>query len=193
MTALRSLALALMTLWLAGCAGLGVSGRDDGEHWALTGKLGLRQADQAESLLLAWSQCGERYQLTFSAPLGQPLARVEGDDQGALFWLDRTPEYTRHPQQWLDQRLGWPLPLQPLRHWVRGQPAPELPAAVERDDQGRLQRLQQAGWQVDYLDHFQEGELSLPRRLRVQRDDRTATLIIRRWQLGPEVTTCPPP
>lgn len=184
----------LLTLWLAGCAGWGVSGHDDGERWALSGKLGLRQADQAESVLLNWSQCGEHYRLILSGPLGQQLARVQGGPEGALFWTNKAdPEYTTSPRDWLDQRLGWPLPIGPLQYWIRGLPAPDSPATREYDADHQLQKLQQDGWQIEYLERYRDAPSALPRRLRVSQGDRVATLVIRHWQLGTEVQSCPSP
>lgn len=189
--------VALLAILLSGCAGWGVSGRDDGEHWALSGKLGIRQAGQAESALLNWSLCGERYRLILSGPLGQQLARVEGGPRGATFWLrDAAPEHTSDAQAWLDQRLGWPLPIQQLQYWVRGMAAPERTAGgaiLQRDDSGRIAALEQGPWRVEYLEFHDAGQAALPRRMRASRGDLTATLVIRQWQLGPEVQTCPTP
>lgn len=188
----RLIALAILTTLLSGCAGWGISGRDDGERWSLAGKLGMRKAGQAESVLLNWVQCEERYRLTLSGPFGQQLARVQGDAAGATFWLrDAEPEFTAAPQAWLDQRLGWPLPISQLRHWVRGRAAVGPVTAVRRDSDGNAALIEQGGWQVEYLEYHSGAQLDLPRRLRASRNGMAATLVVRQWRLGEEVETCP--
>lgn len=184
----------LLALLLGGCAGMGISGRDASDRWALSGKLGVRQEQQAESVLLNWTQCGERYRLVLSGPFGQRLARVEGNAGGATLWLrNEPPQYTTDIQLWLTQHLGWPLPVAELRYWVRGRAMPGVDARVEHDQQGLPRRLWQRQWQVDYLEFHHQEELTLPRRLRASRDDLSSTLLIKQWQLGEQVQTCPTP
>lgn len=191
---IRALGLIAAAMILSGCAGWGVSGSDDGERWSLSGKLGIRQDGQAESVLLNWTTCGERYRLTLSGPFGQQLARVEGGRQGAVFRIDdQPPEYTTDPQAWLDRRLGLPLPVDELRYWVRGRTAPGDPAALSHNAAGELVGIRQSQWRIEYLQFHDAVQPPLPRRLRASRSDLVATLVIRQWQLGAEVETCPAP
>lgn len=188
---MRLFFLAAAAALLSGCAGFGISGRDDGERWALTGKLGVRTAEQAESALLNWTQCGDSYRLVISGPFGQQLARVEGNRMQALIWVeDAPPQLTSDLQNWLDQNLGWPLPMAELRYWVRGRAAPGRITAEKFDQQQRLIHWQQRGWQVDITRYHQADGIALPERLKAQREPLRSTLLIRQWQLGEEVT-CP--
>ena len=84
---------------------------------------------------------------------------------------------------------------------MRGLAAPEsarntaIPnrAILQRDDNGRIVQLQQGPWQVEYLEFHGDEQFVLPRRMRASRGELVATLVIRQWQLGQEVQTCPTP
>ena len=51
------------------------------------------------------------------------------------------------------QVLGFRLPLAGLADWVRGAASASSPAKEEKDAEGRLTKLEQAGWQIEYQDY----------------------------------------
>src|SRR5690349_1363698 len=124
------LALALL---LAGCGGGGIRpGVDDQRHWQLSGKLGLRGPQLAESAYINWRQCGDDYDLRLTTPLGQTVARVEGHgDLLTVSIQDKAPVTTGQPEQFLYEQLGWSVPIRALRYWVRGEAAPGEQAVIE--------------------------------------------------------------
>ena len=130
---LSALGLILLTLLLAACGGSGIRpGVDDQRHWQLSGKLGLRGPGLAESAYLNWRQCGELYDMRISGPLGQSVARIDGDGARLLVRIEgQEPVTTTDPEQLLQERLGWSVPLRALRYWVRAEQAPGNPAQID--------------------------------------------------------------
>ena len=189
---LTPLLLAAALLWLAGCTPTGIQpGVDDQRRWQLNGRIGLRGDGFAESASIHWRQCGPHFDIRLSGPIGQTVARIEGRGDQLSVWINgEQPVVTREPEQLLQQRLGWSLPVQALRHWVRAEAAPGNRAHFSGDEQ-RPQALDQLGWHIDYLDYHSSGELALPAKLRLHDSHLTATLIIRDWQLGDAVSGCP--
>jgi outer membrane lipoprotein LolB len=184
------LALALL---LTACTGSGIRpGVDDQRHWQLSGKLGLRGPQLAESAYLNWRQCGESYDMRISGPLGQTVARIDGN--GALLTVrleGQEPVTTANPEQLLQDRLGWSVPLRALRYWVRAEQAPG-PSAELVGPPGQPTELNQFGWQVRYLGWHQTGALALPAKLTLRNDSGLqATLLINDWLLSDAVEGCP--
>ena len=82
----------------------------------------------------------------------------------------------------LERRIGFPLPLQALRYWVRGVPQPGVAADEVLDEaHQRLKRLVQDGWEIDYAAWLESAAGSLPRRLAVRRDDTRVRLVVDHW------------
>lgn len=58
-----------------------------------------------------------------------------------------------------------------------GQPQPPEP-----DSDSRLARLEQDGWQVNYLAYAEHNGFTLPERIRLEGHDLQITLVVKDWQ-----------
>lgn len=179
---------------LSACAGTGIrsGGGDNNERWRLSGKIGLRAPQLAESAYVNWRQCGERFDVRISGPLGQTVARIDGKAEAlTLRFEGREPITTRDPESLMQQQLGWSLPIRALRYWVRAQAAPGGDAKISGPEL-QPNGLFQQGWQIDYLAYHQSDAATLPAKLRMSGDQNLqATLLINEWALG-ETADCPP-
>ena len=199
-----AVSLAMCAALLAGCAALpglvptarDVAGPDlawqahAGElsrlrSWSLLGTLAVRSSDgDVSRVTLRWRQTRDSYLVRFMGPLGVGLFEVEGTAGGveARFPGGRSAG-AASPEVLLEREIGWSVPLQGLRYWVLGAPAPDGPAPkLEFDDHGRLARLQQAGWTVVYERYGGLDDLALPERIRFSSESVDATVVVRRWK-----------
>ena len=86
------------------------------------------------------------------------------------------------PEALLEREAGWSVPLAGLRYWIVGAPAPDgAVSTLELDGQGRLARLEQAGWTVIYERYGALDGLALPGRIRFSNESVEATVVVRRW------------
>ena len=131
---------------------------------------------------LSWRQRGERFDVRLSAPLGAGGFYAYGTlDQVTIRTRERTFE-TARPERLVRRILGWQFPLQPLRFWAKGLPAPGDYQSISVDAQGRLKRLQQHGWQLSYLKYTRVGEQpALPKRIVLDNGDTRIRLVVTRW------------
>ena len=151
-------------------------------QWQLSGKIGYRSAEQASSANLNWRQQGEEFNINLSGPLGQGGAELSGNTDHIRLKVAGQGEYTSSdPEQLLEQKTGWTLPLDTLLHWVRGVPAPQLKAQYRLDEQGRLTHLTQYHWQIDYLSYHRSSSNWLPKKIKLHYGGTTLTLIIKQW------------
>lgn len=146
-----------------------------------------------------WSQSGERFDVHVSGPLGVGALALTGDPRSVEIRTKDGVFVTGSPESFMQQRLGWSLPLMPLRYWVLGVPAPgrfDAPDPTESadgtprprlllDDAGRAQTIRQFGWQVDYEDYQTVGPLSLPKKLTLASGSRSFRIVIDQWSGTP--------
>ena len=65
---------------------------------------------------------------------------------------------------------------------MRGLPAPDSRSRLSLDSESRLARLEQDGWQVNYLTYAEHNGFTLPERIRLQGHDLQITLVVKDWQ-----------
>lgn len=154
-------------------------------HWRTTGRIGVVSGQDGWHANFQWEQQNPDYRIDLSGPLGQGRVVVQGA-------ADTVSVQTQDGQRWtapdadtaLAQSLGVQLPVNGLRYWIRGLPAPEpTPSALQTDAQGRLTRLEQNGWIIEYASYATVGSLELPERIAARRSDLSVKLLIEQWTL----------
>ena len=118
------------------------------------------------------------------SPTGTTLAYISSDAAGATLVTADQQEYRAFSTESLTrQALGWALPLAQLQHWVRGEAVPDVVAdTVERDAGGRLIRLEQAGWSLNFAYSEAPAPAALPRRLDLEQGSQRIRMVIDDWR-----------
>ncbi|WP_159931206.1 lipoprotein insertase outer membrane protein LolB [Oceanicoccus sp. KOV_DT_Chl] len=159
------------------------------QHWQISGKIGWRHGDQAESAYLNWHQCGQQFEIRLTGPLGQGAAKLFGDASITSLQTSDGQIFTAaSPEQLLFEQLGWTLPLSQLHFWVRGIPAPTSPFQPGNTDYD----FEQQQWQLNFPRFTAIDSYQLPTKLKATHLDPipfsgasplSVTLIIKDWQL----------
>lgn len=151
--------------------------------WQLRGKLAFRSPADSGSASLNWNERANHYVLTLFAPLGAGGMTLTGNDHDITLKTDNGQmQHSNDPSELLRQNGGPPLPVQNLRYWIRGLPAPFSPAQKQWDTYGRLSQVKQDGWQIDYLSYTHAHNLDLPSRLNASSDQVKIKLMIYQWE-----------
>ncbi len=152
--------------------------------WQARGRVAIRSEDDGWNADFDWQQRGESYRIRLRGPFGQGGIELHGDKLGV--WLkrqDKAPVYARNVEHLLREETGWQLPVLGLSDWLRGLPADAQPAALDWDQQGRLQSLQQNGWNIAYGRYRDVGERQLPDKLQLLRDQLQVKVVVDEWQI----------
>jgi len=116
----------------------------------LDGRIAVHYGDESLSGKFTWSHAPESDQVSLATPLGNQLAQIVRDGAGVTLTNSRRERYSAPDVESLtDAQLGWRLPLTGLTEWVRGR-AQGAGAESQRDPAGRLSRLKESGWVIDY-------------------------------------------
>ncbi len=140
--------------------------------WHIQGRLALRAANQGWHATLNWERDGERHRVDFTGPLGRGHLRLVQNDRGAEL-QDAEQHIWRagNAETVLYRATGWRLPLDGLNYWIVGLAEPDSASNQQLDTQGRLKRLAQSGWDIQFLEYTHYGSFDLPSKLYITRQD----------------------
>ena len=156
--------------------------------WSLTGRVALANGREGGSGRIDWTQEGKAYRLALSAPVTRQSWQLSGTpDHARLEGLDGGPREGSDATTLVRDATRWEIPVEALASWVRGGRADEGRFGEvdhEFGEDGRLSRLIQSGWQIDYSDWrpVSGAPAELPHRLNAVRADAKVRLIVDQWQ-----------
>lgn len=184
--------LALIGLLLNGCAthpSIPADPARDEVHlraldaWTFDGRIALYNDAEVWNADLRWRQQGPRYDIHLSGPFGQGRARIRGDADGVTLETAERTRRGRDPETLFNQTLGWRIPVNGLQWWIRGLSAPSAQTNALLDAQGRLQRLRQDGWDIQFKRYVVVDGLALPGKVFLENPEWTVRLVIQDWRL----------
>ena len=164
--------------------------------WELRGRVGVQLPEQGGQATLRWRHAPAQQQIDLSGPFGAGHVRLRQDQNGIRLQDARGHVVDGADAEALLQRVtGWQVPVSGLVYWVRGVPAPDSASREQFDDAGRLQRLHQLGWDIQFLGYHEIAGYALPSRLYLTRPLAAAAqgepghleirLAISSWELSP--------
>jgi outer membrane lipoprotein LolB len=175
----RGLAAGLVLALAAGCAALSPRPAEEPVEFELSGRIAVRYGAESSTGNIAWRHAGRSDELLITSPLGAGVARIEREGERVTLTTAEPREYRAADAESLtEQVLGFRLPLAGLADWVRGRPSADSPALTEYADDGRLLKLEQGGWLIEYLDYAGR----LPARLRLVYPGIELRLAISQWK-----------
>lgn len=169
-------------------ARLGLGGGDCAvPEWAMTGRVALSNGKDGGSGRLEWSQSNGKVRIGLSAPVTRQGWVLELDAEGAT--LQGVPDGPVHgvdAAALLRDRTGWDIPVTGLGCWVRAAWASEATfgeAKVGYGADGKVQRIEQAGWTIEYSDWQLDAVsgVELPGRINTLRGENRVRLVVDRW------------
>ncbi len=182
----RRIVVLLLTLALGGCASTvpvpsaPVDARLS-DNWILQGRIGIQTDEQSLSGTLHWQHRAQSDELLLTSPLGQGVARILINAEGAALELPNQPaRHAADVETLTRETLGYALPVSGLVWWVQAHPAPGRVFEATRDAAGRLAQLKQDGWVIDYLQYAVDAP-ARPRKLLVARDGLEIRLVADNW------------
>lgn len=177
---LRLLPAVVTVLLVTACASLPAPPAST-NGYRLEGRISVRTAEQGFSGGIVWNSVGARQDILLRTPLGQGVAEVHVDEQGASMTDSAGQQYRAATgDELVQQAIGAALPMAGLAHWLRGRPDPARPYTGQPDGRGGWAGLEQDGWHIEYRQTFETS--GLPKLLIARRDDLEIRLVVDTWQ-----------
>lgn len=150
-------------------------------RFEIDGRLQVRDGDKTAAVGVEWMHAEAGDEWLFSGPLGQGLARIQSDPDGARMTLADGRRLEAASAAELAERLfDVQAPFAQLPRWVTAR----LPGGAdirELDPLGRPLRVVDQGWTIEYLEYAGDGLADLPRKIDIHRGDTRLRLIIDTW------------
>ncbi|HET6592564.1 MAG TPA: lipoprotein insertase outer membrane protein LolB [Xanthomonadales bacterium] len=154
------------------------------EGWMLEGRLAVSDDRDGGSGYLNWRQESGASRMDFHGALGRGAWRLEtGRDGAELEFADGRVFRADSIDALLRSQVGWQVPVDKLSWWIRGLAAPGKVERSALDEAGRLSRLEQFGWSIEYGRYGPVGAESMPVKMTARQADRTVKLAVRKWDL----------
>ena len=143
--------------------------------WHIKAKMavttGTRDDPKNDNATLTWAYRRDRQKIELYGPFGSGRVQITAEPGEVVLKDTKGKTITgANTAEVLYKRLGWQVPFEQLRYWVRGIPGEGAADAVGKitvDSAGRLKTLEQGNWRVAYQDYSSVNGLSLPEKLTV--------------------------
>jgi outer membrane lipoprotein LolB len=156
------------------------------DRYGLAGRVAVAASGQGFSANLRYAQKARAANLSLDGPLGIGGLRVDLEGERIHIATSRG-ETLEGPEARteLERRLGFALPLQELRWWLLGIPAPGE-VAINADTSGEIRDFTQNGWRVTINTRVPGLGFAMPQRLTAQRigsegEGARLKLLVERW------------
>jgi len=152
-------------------------------NWAFTGRVALANGKDGGNGHLEWTQSGARFDVSLSAPVTRQSWRVVGGEgEARLEGMEGGTRTGPDAEALVFEATRWRIPVDALVRWVRGRASPG--ATLEYAADGRLRRLNEAGWVVDYADWHAVDGVELPGRIEAHQGEARVRLVVDQWSAG---------
>lgn len=159
------------------------------DQFFLQARIGIQTGNKGSSGTIRWQHHATDDTISMLSPVAGTVARITANAEGVtLSQNDGTVLQAADAETLTQQQLGWRLPLRGLPDWALGRPTRHLVNSVEWDHIGRITRLEQDGWQIEYPEYMEAFGYRLPRKINLRNDKLTLKLIIERWN---DITLAP--
>jgi outer membrane lipoprotein LolB len=156
-------------------------------YWHLSGRLAVRNGNEAWNIDLDWQQKGDDYQITLNGPFGAGKVKLIGNAGGVeLRDSDNQTFYADKPGELLQERTGVSMPVEGLRYWIVGLDTPQQQKPPKLDPQGRLAYLEDNHWRVKFRRYTDVSGLQLPNKIFIAKPEQNINvrLVVDEWKLG---------
>lgn len=158
----------------------------DIDRFYLQARIGIQANGKGSSGSTRWRHNREGNDISMLSPVGGTVARIITDSTGVtLSTNDGKVLQADNAESLTQEHLGWRLPLRGLPDWALGRPNSPVYEEMHWDSIGRVTRLKQDGWEIEYPEYMEAGGYRLPKRINLRSRNLTLKLVIERWgELG---------
>ena len=158
--------------------------------FGLIGRISVRDEKQRFSGGVRWQHAGLDDEISLLSPLGQVMAQIVQDNEGARLTTSEQKVYFASDIEILTEGvLGWRIPVAGLQYWVQGEHFPATVAIKHLDSEGRAVAINQDGWEINYASYFptQSAQPTRPRVLVLNYEALRIKLVVDNWEAGQPV------
>lgn len=152
-----------------------------GANFQFSGKMAVSDGTEGGSGRLTWRQDKDHIETLFKGPMSQGSWLLTETATGAMMLVDNKETYKAdQAEQLVSDFIGWPVPWQALKSWIKGQPLQANRSEVQLATSGKT--IYEQGWQISYDQYQSYLQACLPHKIIASKDNYRIKLIISHWQ-----------
>jgi outer membrane lipoprotein LolB len=154
------------------------------KNWHMTGRIAFNDSKEGANANFIWQQFGDGFKLEVFGPFGAERVTIFGTpNKVTLISHDGTKSTARTPEQLLNKKLGWHIPISGLQYWIMGIPEPDIKITkYTLNKEGLLKTLSQQSWVANYFEYqILSGEI-LPGKITLNNHNLKVKVAIRSWK-----------
>ena len=157
------------------------------DTFELQGRIGVLTEKKGFSGLLRWYHNPQGDEIAFYSPLGSQIGQISATRDSVTLTTSDQKTYTANDAETLTRdTMGWSLPLYGLPDWALGRPSAGEARIMAWDIAGRILRMQQAGWDIEYGAYQDEQTGGLPAKVTLKSRELDLKLVIEQWRTAQE-------
>jgi len=153
------------------------------QHWKTQGRFAAKGDEESWNGHFKWLNDSGEYSILISAPLSGGSFQIKGNKQKAILILDNDQTYSdTDANSLIHKYTGLKLPINQLHYWMLGIPSTNQPInLINLDDQGKLSKLKQDGWEISFKRYTDLDNKSLPNKIFIENHEFDVRLILQNW------------
>ncbi len=157
------------------------------DRWTLDGRIAVAAGEKGFSGGIDWLQQGTSADIQISGPMGGKLMDIRLEGGESIVSTDTSGKSGEVARSDMEKYLGpgQSLPIEEMRYWLVGAPAPGAPHEETLGRDQRLASLSQSGWQVRYDRYQPVGAIALPSRMEMTTEGLRLRVAVSDWRLPP--------
>ena len=151
--------------------------------WQITGKMAFNNSKQGANANFIWRQQGNTFNLELFGPFGTERSIVTGTPNKVTLVSHAGEKLSATtPEDLLNKKLGWHIPISGLKYWIRGIPAPNSPIQKKTfTPDGLLKILRQQDWIINYSEYKFFNNSILPSKITLNNQNLKVKIAIHSW------------
>lgn len=164
-------------------------------QWQIKGKIGVIYTVAGKKKALSarthWRQNRAQYLIDLYGPLGLGHYKIERQDKITVVTNPHGNRFSSNSAETLLYRhTGMNLPIEQLKFWIKGIPAPGQAYTHTTNEQALLSSLSQDNWAIQYISYQESSQgtgqnrdmISMPKKIKLTNGDVKVTLLINDWR-----------
>lgn len=149
--------------------------------WQMDGRIAASKGQEGGNASFVWKQMGDSYQIQFFGPFGAGSVYISGNPNNVtLTEADGKTHHAHTAETLMLQVAGWQVPLDGIRYWVLGIPTPKSQVQTQLlNTDGKLTKLQQIGWTIDYNSYHHSKQPIIPAKLDMRNGPLKVKIIVK--------------
>ena len=156
------------------------------EQWTVKGRIGVKTPDQGFTSNMSWQYQDHKQHFRIYGSFGQTHADIiQSENEATLEIPDKEIYRSNDIENLILNVLGYPLPFEHLKYWIRGLPYPGNHSELTFDERGLLQVINYKQWKISYSKYkpFNDFDnLYLPSMIMITDGKAKLRLSLREWR-----------